>query len=386
MPSDRRLYRCGISLPATRSGDGSASLNVQRFSPLSDGAASSTAISSDPSGHSIITQYRGYNAMKLAREIIELSSNEKLSPLPYYGVSSTGRERSEDDGYYTLENADFSRNDMRVEEHLEVSLSLREVGTVRNQWSRLKVKQTQPRNDFGNDTTAYVGIPTEASKVRWWDSTTGSREQPSLVATRGAEFGDVDIYDYRASSLTEPSMIYELQYERSGRVDPGVWDTRGKGAKIQTVDGENVVEWQRVFDPAHEDKGQFVLDNGLIRVYFDDENQSMSAESWDDGNGTWNGVSLGASDWALYDTDVYYIGKSRVDARVSFENTVNGSFFELDASLKRGYLNVQWTVPDPDNQGTTPNGLVDKLSPIANGGYYDPNATVSTVDKTEVRR
>lgn len=384
MPADRRLYRCHVPIAATRDSGQNQAQNVQMYSPVGGGSTSSETISTQPGTTRVRPQFRGYNARKLARELIELVNSDQLTAVPYYGVDDAGRIHTPDDGYYSLESAGLVRNEARVEQHIGVNMTLREVGTKRNHWREMRVKQTQPRNDFGNDTTAYIGVPAAASKLRWFNSTNGSRETPSLVSTRSAEHGDVEMYDFRASSLTNPTMIYELPYVQDGRTDPKVWDTRGNSSKTSTPDGSNtVIEWQRVFDPAHDEQGKWVFDNGLIRVYIDDSANTISAETY---SGSWGSVSLTSNSWEPFDVDVYHIGQARVDARVEFYDTSGDTYFDLDMSLQRGYNYPQWTVPDSGTQGSTPSGLQDVVDNIANGDAYDPNPSIGVIDKAEVRR
>jgi hypothetical protein len=312
----------------------------------------------------------------MAEELEELFASDGIEEVPLYGPD----EPLGSDRYYVLEQVDVSRVEPQLAEVQEFQGTIRQSGTHNTHYRAVESTLVQVENDFGNDTTAEVGVPATASKVRWFDAETEETASTSSVATRSAQLGDVEIYDADAAPYDAPTLLYEIDYQDEGDVDVVVWDTLGRGSKL---DNDGVVQWQRAFDGGHS-FDEAVLDNGLLRLRFAGPVPELTAQEWDDAAGAWSDVALGASDWELLDLDITTLAMARVDAQVRFENTSDGSEYPLNMSLKRGYPDAQWSIPENES-GPIPSGLQDKLDPVADSSVVDPQEDKTLVAREEVR-
>lgn len=376
--TDKRLYGLPIPNDAQTSTSGETRRNVAAQGSLSDDPSPVEAISLEPGERSLTVQYRARYAELLAESLEQLFDAGSIEEVPYYGVD----RQTPQDGYYTLERSSPSQPDPRIDGVHETQGVLRKAGTRNSHWRSVASTPAQVENDFGTDTTAYIGVPATAEKIRWFNRETGGTESGSVVVTRAAEHGDVDIYDADTVSFSTPVLIYDLAYDQEGRVDPVAYDTNGNDSK---TDSDGVVQWQAVFRSENEFEGDAVFDNGLLRLVFDEPGQSLSAEEWDAGNETWNAVSLGTSDWVLFDLDLTRISPARIEGQVGFENTADGSLYSLDMVLARGADAVLWMRPD-NEPDPTPSGLVNKLDPIADRSIVDLQDAQTLTARGEVRK
>lgn len=345
------------------------------------------SISLEPGERSLVGSYRGLRAAMLAQRLEELFDAPLFDDgevVAFYNSASA----SQVDGYYTLRNVDVEPSIPQTDTHQRFDGVLTKKGTRQTHWRSVTTAPVQLTTDFGSDTTGYVGVHANASKIIWFDPVGKEEVSASLVETRNAEHGDVEIYDTQAPTFTgsdvDPVLLYELDYSDEGAVDCRVYDDRGNASK---TDGNGHLQWQSVFRPTHDVEGKFVVSNGLRRLTFDDANNSLTAEAWDEGTTSWTSTSLGASDWQLYDTDLTHVGIARVDAQVTFEDTTGGTLFRLDMRLHRGYNDPQWFVPPDEttNSGTTPSGLQTLLNPIANDDTVHPQDRHTLTARKDVR-
>jgi hypothetical protein len=240
----------------------------------------------------------------------------------------------------------------------------------------------QVDHPFGNTLDAVVGVPADARKLRWLNEETGARETVTVQATRTTSSGrDVDVLFAEVSSYDDPTAIYEIDYADIGWTDPRVWDDRGF-ADIEDADGRT--QWQKVFATAHRYDGQAVVENGLVRLFFDEANNSLTVEEWDTGTASWSSVSLGASDWELYDADLRDIGLARVRAQVEFRDTTQSptAYHRLSMRLTRG---INWPIWANSIEGSAvPSGLQTLLDPVASATVFDAQATAALIPRAEV--
>jgi hypothetical protein len=311
----------------------------------------------------------------MAEEFEELFSGGGTDSVPFVTVG----KQSGDNGYYTLSNVDLEPLDPRGKGFYKFDGVLTKEGTRESKRRRVTTNPYQLENDFGNQQTAYVGVPAAATDVVWYDAETEATEPVSVVETRTAEHGSVDVVDAQASSFSEPALVFDLPYQQEGKVDVVVWDDHGR-AKL---DSEGINAWQWVFASGHEFAGNPVVDNGLVRVHLD--TNGLVVEEWDASTDSWTAVSLGASDWTLEGWDITEISPTRTDVQCRFENASSSkSPYYLDMSLKRGWEWPQWTVSEGETP-PTPSGLVDLLDPVANESDYSPQAEQGLVARGEVR-
>lgn len=380
MALDLKLY--ALALPSATQSRAATTIrqNIAKQGTLQDDTGESAALSTDPDEQTLEGIYGGQYARKMATELAELGHGANGTPLPLSGQSGS----TPLDGYYHIEEVDPSPASPQTEDLWEYTLTIVRKGTRDSYWRAFTTTAQQVENDFGNTQTAEVGVPAAASKARWYDGKSSDTEDPTLVETRTAELGDVEIYDAEASSFDEPTMIYGVAYADEAAVDVRIWDTQGEGSKLDTDDD---LQWQKVFSTGHTFEGDAILDTGLLRLTFDESNNALSAEQWDSGPSSWASVALGSSgdapNWQLWDVDVREIGLARVVARTVWEDTTDGSRFALDCIAKRGYETALWVVPDGEDP-PTPSGLQTKLDPVANGQDFDAQESQGVIRRPEI--
>lgn len=340
-----------------------------------------TPIASDAADLMIEGQYRWGERIStmLATELDELADSG-LSELPLYRRDGDGDGDFENRGFYALESVDVEPLHPNDRAAWAFDASLAFEGSLSGHRRSVATDVGQVQHAFGNDTRALVGVPAAADHVQWFDGPTGQTESPSVVATRTAEFGDVDVVDARSAAFQSPTLIYRLDYADQGKTDVSVWDRRGNAER---TDADGVRQWQKVFATGHDFDGAAVLSNGIVRLVIDTTAPSLAAERWDSGTSSWTGQSLGSSDWELTDVDLSGVGLAEVDARLCFDNPTDDSVgpHDLDCHIKRGHVDPLWDDPD----GGAPQGLVDLLDPIASEQVYDAGESVGLVARSEVR-
>lgn len=379
--TDKVLYVLAIPEESQTKAQGTQRRNVSQQGAVSGGSGNTKAISTTPGEKRLTGWFRGTHAEEMAQEIEELFGAPDISEVPFRGLNGTIKER----GYYALRDITVQLADPRDTRAQTYDGAMVKKGTRRNHWRAVQTRPKQVENDFGNDTTGYIGVPSTASKVRWFDQVggTGSREDPTVQATRDTEFGTIDIIDTQAASFSEPTAIYDIPYDEEGKLDAKVWDDRG----MAKTDADDVVQWTRVFDPSHEYEGNPIVENAILRLEFDEANNTLSTWRWDEANSTYASVSLGTSDWELFDADNVLISGARIKTQLEFRDPTQSptAYFSLDATVRRGYKNAQWVVP-PNESGPVPSGLQTLLDPIANESVISPDEQRTLVERQEVRK
>jgi len=361
----RRLYNIGISSRSQTRGEQRARQQLAQQGILNEDSGAVTNVASDPDEEQLSLEFAGAYAEQMIAELRELASASGIDAVPYFGVE----QQTPADGYYSISTSNAGRRDPRFEEVEFFDGTLARHGTIENRRRAVQTDISQPDHPFGNSQSAYVGIPATATNVRWFDSKPGDVEDATVVGTRSAEFGDVDVYDAEASSFENPELVYRLDYDQEGRVDPRVWDTYGFDTK---QDDDDAVRWQTVFSTAHDYVGDAVLENGLVRLTYDRSAPSLTVEEWDDSSGAWTSVAQGDSDWEVFDVDVRGIGLSSITAVVEFRDSTASptEYYKLSMDLKRGWESPLWS--EIDGEGGTPTGLADLLEPVASESAFDP--------------
>lgn len=373
---NRELYTLAIPANAQTLTRSEIRRNLAKHGLLDESTAAVESLSLEPGQQVFRGQFRGKYARLMAKEVEELFDAANITSIPFYDPDQDAPE----DGYYSLENIDIEPADPNLTEIQDFDGVLTKEGTRESKRRAVRTNDYQPENDFGNEQSAYVGVPTAAaSDVQWYNPETEQTEPVSVVETRTAEHGSVDVVDAQASSFSDPSLVFDLDYRDEGKVDTVLWDDHDR----EKLDADGINAWQWVFSTAHEFSGSPVVDNGLVRVRFDG---GIGVEEWDDASSTWTDVALGTSDWSLSGWDVTRISPTRTAVQCRFVNAEHSkSPYHLDMSVKRGYQWPQWTVPDGGTP-PTPSGLQDLLSPVANGQDYSPQMVQGLVSRTEVRR
>jgi hypothetical protein len=338
-----------------------------------------------------------YYSELVATELEELADSA-LGAVALYGGDSN---RS---GYYQIESAKVEPVHAGGRDIWEWTLTMTNVGTRKSQLQAVETAPSQPDpgHEFGNETSALVGVPSAARQVRAVDSTSDPTERirPVAVDTVSTEFGDVDRFDATALAIDEPVLLYDVAPDAQAAVDVHVYDTRGRGAKYIESESGRVRMWQSVFARDHEFTGNVVFSNGLLRVTIDeptaaDATATLEVEQWDAGASEWTTVDLPSyadgdlsTDWQPADVDLTHIGQARVAAQVEFEAVVGaneGDVYSVDVELERGREMLEVWIPESVSEAIPPD-LRELLTPIAATSVVDSGVEQGLVAREEVRR
>jgi hypothetical protein len=337
-----------------------------------------------------------YYSELVATELKELADSA-LGAVSLYGGDSN---RS---GYYQIESAQVEPVHAGGRDVWEWTLSLTSSGTRKSQLQALETAPSQPSpgHEFGNDTTARVGVPAAARQVRAVDSTSSptQRVRPTPVDTVATEFGDVERYDPTALAFDEPVFLYDVPPDAQAAVDVRVYDTNGRDSKFIESDSGRVRAWQSVFARDHEFTGSVVCSNGVFRLIIDepsnaDATAALEAETYDAGTDSWSAVDLPsyadgdlATDWQPADVDITHIGQARVAAQVEFEavaGTNANDVYSVDVELERGRESLEVWIPESVSD-PIPDDLEALLEPIASTSVVDSGVEQGLVAREEVR-
>ena len=340
--------------------------------------------------------YGTYYSELLATELEELADSA-LSAVPLYGGAGNRA------GYYQIESAEVEPVHAGGRDIWEWTLSLTNAGTRKSQFQALDTSPSQPDpgHPFGNGQTALVGVPAAARMIRAIDSTSSPTERvrPTPVSTVQTEFGDVDLFDATAETITEPVYIYDVAKDAQPAVDVRIYDTRGRESKYIESDSGRVRAWQSVYARDHEFAGSAVLSNGLLRLTIDepttaDATAALEAETYDAGADSWGAVDLPSyadgeldTQWEPADVDVVSLGQASVRAQVEFEavaGTNAGDIYAVDVEVERGRSDVEVWVPDSVAELPPPD-LEALLEPIASTSVVDSGVEQGLVAREEVR-
>jgi len=369
----RELYSLVIPANAQTVSRSEIQRNLATHGLLDESSAAVESLSLEPGEQALVGQFRGKYASMMAAEIEELFDAGNISSVPFFDPAG-----SKSDGYYSLKNVDVEPLDPNLAYVQKFDGALTKEGTREEMHRRVTTNRYQAENDFGNQQTAYVGVPAAATDVAWYNRETEATEPVSVVETRTAEHGDVDVVDAQASSFDSPALVFDLPYQQEAKVDTVVWDDHDR-AKL---DSDGINAWQWVFASGHEFDGSPVIDNGLVRVRFAD---SLTVEEYDTSADAWTAVSLGDSSWELDAWDITRIGPVRVDGHVRFRDPTQSptAYFTLDMSLKRGYFAPQWVVPESVDE-STPGGLRTLLDPVANESIVDSQGEQTLISRSDL--
>lgn len=400
---DRELYTLSIPANAQTLNRSEIQRNLATHGLLDEGTASVESLSLDPNQELLRGQFRGRYARLMAQEVEELFDASGIEAVPFYDPSG-----SKEDAYYALENVDVEALDPNLDELREFDGVLTKTGTRSTHYRVISTNVRQADHPWGNTLEARVGIPGSAGKVRWYDPVTEQTEPASSVARHAAEVGEVALFDVAdgesALGVENPSLLYDVPYEREGRSAPVVWDDHGR----EKLDEDGVNSWQWVFSTSHEFAGQPVLDTGRLRLRLDESSEpSLSADRWDDTAGAWTASALNgddadsseavvgdavvgsavvggsstANEWTLYDIDITDISLSTITLQLEFQHPDEG-LYNLNAVVAYGRDAVLF---DRVDDGPVPTGLERWLEPVAADWLMDPQQQRTLVSRREVR-
>lgn len=428
-----RLYT--IDLPDADAGQPQDRIGSQvRQSGLIDGGGTATEqIATENVDLTLQGQWRYGKrfAKKAARELESLAAGGYES-LPLFDISSD--ELGRKTGYYEIESVDVSpaHPDEGGDSAFEFTVGLSESGTREEVWRAVRTTQETVDTLFDGSDVSYVAIPSEATKAQWFDSQEGT-EKANPVDTVQSEFGSVDRYDPNDSLFDNPTLLYELDFEREGRVDAKVWDDRNR-EKFWTFedngDTVDVNQWAHVFNTSWEFDGSPVIDTGRLRVWFaqpekleplvvesgetftvesierheytDGDTQTdgtivvetggelvalgdrndLFAERYNANEDRWESVGLVDTGWSVLDVDLTTIAPGEVQAQIQW--TDGTEIASIDGIFDRGSESVLWV--KPDGQEVVPDGIINTIRPIARETNQNVAPAQTTVARSETRK
>lgn len=332
----------------------------------------------EPGSTSVSGVFGGAAAAELATALAELGNpaDEGFRTVPIYAEGT--REGPVEDGYYTLQRVRTQPEQPSATGPLaRYELGLERVGTRQSQWRAVETAPIALESDFATGESPTVAIPTGQADRWWFDAASGGLEPASPTTTVATAGGDVDVFDPTAASVSEPTLLYDVDYAVQPETDCVLWDRYGSASKTG-VDG--IVQWRPVYSRAHEPRGALVASTRRFRLVLDAETGLLGAESYS--NGSWSDVSLGQSSWTLSLVDITGLDPAVLQLQCWFSD--GDGVYTLNARLRRGADGVVWSIP-PNEQPPTPPGLVDLLDPTATDSYEVAGATTTTRARSEVR-
>ena len=433
---DRILYALPIPESAQIDTGTQLSKQISAQGSVGKGEGAVQSISLDPNQQKIQGSYRSQEVLGglMARQMEELFQSGGIEYVPYFG-----REGADGiDGWYTLDNTDIGPADASTEAVQTYNGTVTKVGTKKDYVRAVRCApttvETVGASNYSADNqpehTERIYLPTDAARVRWFSPVTKAVERAEplnkweypeqageLANYRAYSLDQASFYDSSEGAPTPPALLYELPYRREYQSDVRVWDTcpeivgeekiipgdlprgsevGGPGATVGSAtvgasprEGNVAVAqaWQRVFRSGHEFRGEAVLDNGVLRIRFDDERGALRAERSRGHFDAWADQPLRSSPWTAVDLDITHVGLARVEAQIAFER-YDGVVHNLDVALPRGYKRAIWTTAQNET-GETPPALAYKLAPIAMWGGVDvsiANQRADLVAREDIRR
>lgn len=379
--TDRRLYTATLTagMFAAQSGVASTTQALSKLTSLS-GNGDVTNTGGSPDELPLQGQIKGPLADIASAELRELLSAPDFDALPLYAVDDT----SPDDGYYTVESGTSGRVRPQAPGADEFQAQLVRKGTLASHRRVIATAPAQVVHQWGTATDAPVGVPATASKVLWLDADGTQQSSASPSSTVSAEYGDVDIYRADTAPYQDPKLVYQLPLADEGNVDAALFDTWGNS---RTEGG--AFAYQQVFRPDHRRQDVLELNNGLLRLTIDESTNPITFSVEEYASGAWSSLSLGTSNWRLADIDIRDISPLAIRARTRWTDTGGSDTHTLDLALHRGWDSVQFFEPT-DSTGSiiqsqqAPQGLVDRLDPIASQTLTDPDPRRGLIARAQI--
>lgn len=366
----RRLYTFRFTEESLQTEGNTTQKALERLAAL-QGQGSVSATGNEPGDVSLEGQFRDDLAELFGTELRELLQAPGIEYLEYYRVGGD----SPDAGYYPADSNRGGRVQPQTGGVVGFDVSLVREGTRGSHRRRIKTRPASVSHQWGTATDAPVGVPAAARDVQWLDTDGTARADATPGTTITTEFGDVDLYRADTAPTGDaPQLVYDLPHQDAGDTDAVVYDTWDN----PELDPQGRFAWQQVYVTDHEYRGDVVIENGRIQLVIDNSVDPHDVTVGGYTSGAWQTVSLGTSDWRLADIDVREISPVAVRARTRWTDTGGSDTHSLDMALHRGWTRAQFFEPT-DSTGSliqsqqAPQGLVDRLDPIASTIRTDPD-------------
>lgn len=288
-------------------------------------------------------------------------------------------------GYYEIRDVDVNPAHKATSDAFEYTATLDKTGTRETHWRAVELSEVDVGTNLATGSSGLLGVPSDDRKERWYSVASGF-ESANPTSTVSGEYGDIDLFDPSNSSFSDPVLLFEQPYGAEGSTDVRVWDDNGSDKFATFSDGSggsiDITQWTHAFHPGFEYEGTPLVDNGLIRLRFDEGNSVLEAWEWDDSNSAWSSISITHGDWELFDADVEQIAPASVDVFAEFEDTQSGDIHAARLSIQRGISRA--VVRNPQND-TIPSGLETVLDPVASDQTTDLQPEQTLLSRGEVK-
>ena len=330
-----QLYQTWLKDSQTTTSEEGIRAQIEQQGLLQAGGTATEKIASDSIDLVVNGQWRfGETFSKKYADGIESLGESEYSGVPLYSLDGESRNA----GYYEVEQVDVSPVHPSSEDVFEYTAGLRFRGTKEDVWTGVETSIEDVQTGIATGSDSLIGLPSAASKVRWFSESAG-KEAASASSTVQAEYGSVDLYDPSDTAITNPILLYELDYEDTGQVDVLVYDDRGKPREFSVSSGGTTVEenqWTHAYHTSYEYDGTPIVDNGLLRVRFDEPNSLVEAHEWDTGTSSWTQLTVNMGDYELVDADFQSIGPSDTRVYTEWLDTADDRLEQAQLSIQRG--------------------------------------------------
>jgi hypothetical protein len=355
-------------------------------------------IASEPGEQALVGTLAGRFSKLTATELEELFSSTLTVPYTVRNGDDT-----QIDGYYATEQLNIRRGTAKVDTLQQFDGKLVREGTRRSHRRAIKTRPQTVTNPFGSATAPELGLSVRAQDIKWFDAVGGQVDtDPTVVRRVEGEHDFLNIYDASDPPFDDPILVYDIPFTEEYPTDCRIWDTydRDKIYRQTTTADDTVgsstvgsatvtdtitartVQWQRVYSTAHQYQGDTIIENDRLRFEITQSDNQLRAFRYDDSIGLYERVQLGASDWRLKDINITHIGLARIESALTFENRSNGNRQRADLLLIRGLDNA--TIAEPANASTIPQGVIDRLDPIASDSDRVTKPVADTIDRSDV--
>jgi len=412
----RRLYT--IPVP-TRAGDQTTTQIAQQLAEqglLQQDTQAVDKIALGESTHRITGRFDWGELLstRAGRQIQSLGESS-FGAVPLFGDG--GDSEVTEPAYYEVDNASANPAIEGFPQIWSYDVTLSKAGTQETVWRTLRTTRQDASNPFDAGGVPLLGVDVFATKTKWFSQSEGV-EVADPVDNVETEYGTVELYNPANSTFDDPRLIFELPFAREGRTDVVVWDDRDRpkrviqsdsnaqvgSATVATTTGgygsaygtnygtgdtvettgptvgrtQATTVWEHVFHTGWEREGDFVVENGRLRVKFDEDRGLIRPFRWDESMG-WQSVQIDHGDWELVDATPERI--NAVDAEFYCEFSDGSSTEAFYLSLQRGISDA--LIREPESV-TLSQSLLDVIEPIALDWADDLAPSQGTQSRSEV--
>lgn len=378
------LYNIWLPEASTSSAEDDIQADIQQAGLLGQGSIATEKIAADTIDFTV-TGHLPLGDRFARKHATEL---ESLAASGYEAVPLFDQDADVSDpkrAYYEVQAVDVSPAHPTTQAAYEYTVALSEKGTHSSHWRGVRTTVETVSTGLATGGNGLIGVDGGSVKAKWIDAAQG-RSVATVDSTVSSEFGAVDRYAPSAPSFDDPTLLYEADFDAEYQTDVVVYDDRGESDRAWSFsDGQttaSATQWVHIYHGAHEFEGRPVVDNGLLRLRFDESNGNVDAWQYNAGADSWGSVSTSGS-FDLVDADLDRIGPADVRLFCEFEDTNAGSLHTATISVQRGLDEMVLRIPD--NESSIPSGLESQLSGVASDQSTDAKPRQTVVRRSEAR-